>query len=112
MPRPGRGEVWLIDFGTTVGREQAGLRPGLIVSPDRFNEGPLVIAVPFTTTDRGSPLHLRVEPPAGRLRSVSFAMCDQVRSLSRTRLQRRLGRLDPRSIAGIAARVRLLVPEA
>jgi mRNA interferase MazF len=111
MRAPTRGEVWLADFGDTVGREQAGLRPALIVSPNRFNQGPLVVAVPFTTTNRGSPLHVRVRPPSGGLRSVSFAMCEQVRSLSRSRLHRHWGELDGRAMAGIAARVRLLIRE-
>ncbi len=111
MRPPVRGEVWLADFGDTVGREQAGSRPVLIVSPTKFNEGALVVVIPFTTTDRRSPLHLRIEPPAGGLRSVSFAMCEQVRSVSRGRLQRRWGEVDERLVAGIAARVRLLIPE-
>jgi mRNA interferase MazF len=36
---PRRGEIWLVDFGEPVGREQAGIRPAVIVSTDALNEG-------------------------------------------------------------------------
>ncbi len=108
-PKP--GDVVLTDFGRTVGREQAGLRPALIVSPSRFNEGPLVLCVPFTRTERGSPLHLRVEPPDGGLRAASFAMCDQVRAVSRARLAEHWGEVGDAVLSQVGARLRLLVPE-
>ena len=112
MPAPIHGEVWLVDFGRTVGREQAGLRPALIVSPNRFNQGPLVIVVPFTTTERRSPLHLRVAPPSGGLREVSFAMCEQIRSLSRERLREPWGRVEGEVLREVVASLRLLVRNA
>jgi mRNA interferase MazF len=47
-----RGEVWLVDFGNPIGREQAGRRPAVVVSADRLNESlaGVVIVVPCTTT--------------------------------------------------------------
>jgi mRNA interferase MazF len=108
---PEPGEVWLTDFGQTEGREQSGLRPALIVSPGRFNQGPLVFAVPFTRTERGSPLHVRVEPPEGGLRAASFAMCDQLRALSRKRLTEPWGRIEQPSLKRVAFRLTLLMPD-
>lgn len=63
----------------------------LIVSADPINQGPagLVVAVPFTTRRWGIPTHVEVRPPHGGLREVSFAMCEQVRSLAAERLGRR-----------------------
>ena len=60
----------------------------LIVSADPFNQGGarLVIVVPFTTRRRGLAVHVEVRPPDGGLRDVSFAMCEQVRSLAVDRL--------------------------
>jgi len=51
----------------TRGHEQAGTRPGLIVSTDYFNSGSagLVLLVPLTTTRTGIPLHVEVIPPEG-----------------------------------------------
>ena len=60
----------------------------LIVSTGPFNQGRsrLVVVVPFTTRGRGLPVHVEVQPPDGGLREVSFAMCEQVRSLAVDRL--------------------------
>lgn len=37
MSQPLRGEIWLATLDPTVGREQAGTRPTLIISDDLFN---------------------------------------------------------------------------
>ena len=51
---PSRGEVWDLNFDPTLGHEQAGTRPALILSVDLFNEGPadLVVVVPLTRSAR------------------------------------------------------------
>jgi mRNA interferase MazF len=95
-----RGEVWLADLGPTRGREQSGERPVLIVSADPINQGPadIVVAVPFTTRRRGIPTHVEVRPPNGGLRDVSYAICEQVRSLA-------IERLGPRPFGSVSADV-------
>ena len=69
MNPPGRGEVWLTDLNPTRGHEQAGRRPVLVVSDDLFNRGPagLVIVLPMTSTLRGVPSHVPIDPPEGGL---------------------------------------------
>jgi mRNA interferase MazF len=108
-----RGEVWLADLGTTTrGREQSGERPVLIVSADPINQGPadLVVAVPFTTRGRGVPTHIEVHPPDGGLREVSFAMCEQIRSLAAARLGARpLGRVPPAVLRAVEESLRFLL---
>ena len=101
-----RGEVWLAELGPNRGREQTGERPVLIVSTDRFNQGRarLVVAVPFTTRDRGLPIHVEVRPPDGGLHEVSFAMCEQVRSLA-------VDRLGPQPFGSVPAGVLRSVEE-
>ena len=90
---PARGEIWEVDFNPTLGREQAGRRPALIVSDNALNNGPrgLVIVIPITGTARGLPTHIPVIPPDGGLTKPSVIMVEQVRSVSRDRLGRRLG---------------------
>jgi mRNA interferase MazF len=80
-------QVWWVDFDPQVGREQAGLRPGVIVGSNFACRLPneLVILVPCTTTDRGLPFHPQVTSIVKR---PTFAMCDQPRSVSRPRLRR------------------------
>ena len=88
-----RGEIWLIDFGDPVGREQSGRRPAVVVSADPLNESRagVVIVVPTTTTHRGLPSHVEIEPDNSGLDEVSYAKCEDVKSISEERLIARLG---------------------
>jgi mRNA interferase MazF len=108
---PARGEVWLADLDPVTGREQAGTRPILIVSANRFNRGSLVVGAPLTRTDRGTPMHVRVEPPEGGLRTASFVMCEHLRALSHRRLLRRWGAVEPATMQAVAIRLRRLLPD-
>jgi mRNA interferase MazF len=106
-----RGEVWLVDLDPSRGHEQAGRRPALIVSTDRFNLGRagLVIAVPMTTRDRGIVLHVRVDPPEGGVGDPSFIKCEDVRSISAERLLRRLGVVGRGTLDRVGFRLRTLL---
>jgi mRNA interferase MazF len=104
--------VWLADLEPTRGHEQSGQRPVLVVSPDPINQGPgdLVIAVPFTTRRRGIPTHVEVRPPDGGLRDISFAMCEQIRSLATERLGASpLGTVSATVLDSVESRLRLLL---
>lgn len=106
-----RGEVYVGDPDPVVGHEQDGRRPFLVISVDPMNRSAakLVIAVPLTTTDHGSKLHVRVEPPAGGLDRVSFAMAEMVRSFSSERLRKRLGRVPAGVADEVAAKTGVLI---
>lgn len=80
-------QVWWVDFNAQVGREQAGLRPAIVVGTALACRLPnqLAFVVPCTTIDRKLPFHPVVESLDRR----SFAMCDQLKSISRRRLVRR-----------------------
>jgi mRNA interferase MazF len=111
MSEPSRGEVWLVDLNPTKGREQAGSRPALIVSIDRFNHGAseLVIVCPITSKAKGIPIHVRVEPPEAGLKMVSFIKCEDVRSISKARLIRSLGSVSSNTMAEVAGRLAVLL---
>jgi mRNA interferase MazF len=84
----------------------------LIVSTNGFNQGrgQLVIAVPFTSRRRGLGVHVEVRPPEGGLRDVSFAMCEQVRSLAVDRLgPQPFGRVSADVLREVEQRLRLLL---
>jgi len=93
---PQAGEVWYVDFDPQVGREQAGIRPALVLSNGRFNRAlnGLIIAAPITGTDRGVPVHLRVEAGTGGLTKTSFILCDQTGAFSDQRFLRYRGEVD------------------
>lgn len=112
MPaRPSRGEVWDVDLNPTRGHEQAGRRPALIVSTDRFNHGPagLVVVLPMTTRPKGIPLHVEVDPPEGGVREKSFVKPEDVRAVSTERLGTRWGAVSAPTLAAVESRLRVLL---
>lgn len=106
-----RGEVWEAEFDPVRGREQAGRRPAVIVSADRFHQGPaqLAFVLPLTRTDRESPWQVALHPPEGGVTATSFVMCDQLRVFSVERLLRRRGEVSRSSLAEIEDRLRVLL---
>ncbi len=90
------GEVWLIDFGEPVGREQSGRRPAVVVSADGLNESRagVVLVVPITTANRGLPTHVEIDAGDSGLQEISYAKCEEVKSVSEQRLIARLGEVD------------------
>jgi mRNA interferase MazF len=99
----------MADLEPVVGHEQGRQRPVAVLSRDPLGRWGLAIVVPFTTRDVGSPLHLRVEPPEGGLRELSFALPQHIRTISSTRFVERLGTVRPRTHAEIVRRIDMLV---
>jgi len=110
VPASRQGDVWEARLEPVVGHEQGGTRPVLIVSVDKISSGrgEMCIVVPFTRTDRDTPLHIRVNPPEGGLTAVSFALPENVRSISRERLTKRLGGLRDATLERVLDRIHLL----
>ncbi len=110
-PEPKRGDVWFINFDPTAGHEQARARPAVVISVDKFNQGPagLVIALPITSKDKRQPLHVPVSPPEGGLKVLSFIRCENVRSVSKQRLSRFCGSLSSATMAEVERRTRILL---
>jgi mRNA interferase MazF len=88
-----RGEIWLVDFGEPVGREQSGRRPAVIVSADQLNTSPagIVIVVPCTTARRSLPSHVELDRGTTGLDEVSYAKCEDIKAVSEDRLITHLG---------------------
>jgi mRNA interferase MazF len=111
MGEPRRGEIWLVDLNPTQGREPFGRRPALIVSVDLFNLGPagLVVVLPITSREKGIPFHLIMEPSESGLSRKSFIKCEDIRSIAKERLLKRVGRISPRTLADVEDRLRILL---
>lgn len=108
---PRRGEVWLVDFGEPVGREQAGTRPAVVVSADPLNDSRagVVIVVPTTTRLRGLPSHVEIDSNGSGLDEVSYAKCEDVKSISERRLVGRLGAVGEQATFEISRVLRFLL---
>lgn len=101
-------QVWWVDFDPQRGREQAGQRPAVVVGSSFACELPndLALVVPCTTRDRGLPF----QPELASLGKPSFAMCDQLKSVSRQRLVRQHpGRLSDSEVAAIRFALRRMI---
>src|SRR5438128_12236232 len=111
MIKASRGEIWLVSLSPTARREQAGTRPALIVSVDMFNHGAaeLVIAIPITSKAKGIPLHVEITPLEGGLSLKSDVKCEDVRSISTSRLKRKLGRVSAQTTDEVEDRLRILL---
>jgi len=108
---PRRGEIWYVDLDPIRGHEQGGFRPSLIVSADPFNQGKsgLVIVAPLTTRAKGVPSNVRVMPPEGGIAETSFVKCEDVRSVSKERLSRRIGAVSLATLRIVEDRLRKLL---
>ncbi|MGH9064097.1 MAG: type II toxin-antitoxin system PemK/MazF family toxin [Acidimicrobiales bacterium] len=106
-----RGDIWLVDFGEPVGREQAGRRPAVVVSADPLNDSRagVVIVVPCTTRRRELPSDVELDPKECGLDEVSYAKCEDVKSVSEHRLATRLGAVSDEALFVIARALRFLL---
>lgn len=96
---PEPGFVALIDFGTTVGREQSGVRPGVVISSANFHSvmTRTALVVPCTRTDRGWRNHVPLAGPTG-LMVQTFAITEQPRVVDLTRVLRLTGSVDQHTL--------------
>ena len=87
---PRRGEVYLVSLDPTLGQEIRKTRPCVIVSPDELNAHlATFIVAPLTTGGHTYPFRI----PCTFQRKRGFVVLDQLRTVDRERLARRLGRL-------------------
>lgn len=86
-----RFEVYLTDLDPTIGSEIKKVRPCLIVSPDEMNKHlNTVIIAPMSTKGREYPTRVRCEFQ----RKQGQVVLDQIRTVHKARLVKRLGRID------------------
>ena len=88
---PQRGEVWLVSLEPTVGSEIKKTRPCIVISPDEINKLlRTVIVAPLTSTIKNYPTRVTI---TFQERESSIAL-DQIRSVDKSRLLRKLGSLS------------------
>jgi len=102
MARILRGDIVWADLDPTIGREQAGRRPVLVISHDVFNErSGTVIAVALSSQPPRAGFPLTLELRTRGLPKKSWAKISQIRTLSVLRIGRRLGRATAEEISQI-----------
>ena len=94
-----RGEIRWANLGRTIGREQTGLRPVLVISHDTFNErSGTVIAVAITSQPQKAGFPLTLELKTGNLPKRSWAKTNQIRTLSTERIGKLIGKVSPEEL--------------
>ena len=102
MARILRGEIRWADLNPIRGREQAGLRPVLILSHDVFNDrSGTVIAVALTSQEPRAGFPLTLESRAKGLPKRSWIKISQIRTLSVERIGRRVAHAAPEEVSSV-----------
>ena len=95
---PHRGEVYLVNVDPPVGAEVKKTRPALILQNDIANRhSPITIVAAITSQfdETLYPTEVRIRAPEGGLTVDSVVLLNQIRSLDKQRLIRRLGAIKP-----------------
>jgi mRNA interferase MazF len=103
-----RGEVWLARLDPTEGREIQKTRPCLIVSPAEIHDFlDVVIVAPMTTASHQAPYRIDVvfNEKANR------TLLEQVRTIDKSRLLRRLGEIDRNAVTTALSTLREMFAE-
>lgn len=90
-----RGNIYYADLTSTVGCEQGGIRPVLIIQNDIGNRySPTVIVAAITSRPKKEmPTHVAIGKESVQL-SESFALLEQIRTIDRMRLKERAGSIS------------------
>jgi mRNA interferase MazF len=108
---PERGDVVWLEFNPQSGREQAGHRPGLVLSPRSYNrKAGLALVCPITSQVKGYPFEVAL-PQGPDLRGVVLA--DQIKCLDwRARHARRIASVPAAVVDEALAKLETLVGRA
>jgi mRNA interferase MazF len=103
-----RGEVWLTDLDPTIGSEIQETRPCVIVSPPEMHDSLRTVMVsPMTTGSRPAPFRI----PISFQKKNGLILLDQVRTLDKQRLVRRLGAVEAKTLRATLACLRDIFAE-
>ena len=99
MARILRGDIIWADLNPTIGHEQAGKRPVLVLSHEVFNKrSGTVIAVAITSQPQRAGFPLTLELQESNLPKRSWVKISQIRTLSVKRLRKKIGVAKPEEI--------------
>jgi len=99
-----RGEVFLVSLDPTVGAEIKKTRPAVVIQNDLSNRRSPITIVAAVTSRFEEPLYpseVLVRAPEGGLTADSVVLLNQIRSVDKRRLVRRLGLLKAETLKEI-----------
>ena len=96
VSHPKRGEIYLVSFDPTVGTEIQKTRPALVLQNNVSNEySPITIVAAISSKFNETlyPTEVLIQPPEGGMTVNSVVLLNQIRSIDKQRLVRKLGEL-------------------
>jgi mRNA interferase MazF len=103
-----RGDIWLACLDPVVGSEIQKTRPCLIISPPELHDYLRIVTIaPMTTGSKAAPFRI----PIAFQGKTGLILLDQIRTLDKTRLVRKLGVADSRTLSDTLAALRELFAE-
>ena len=103
-----RGEIWLVNLDPKVGNEIKKARPCVVVSPQELNEHlRTVIVAPMTSKGFAAPFRI----PVTHAGTKGLILLDQVRTVDKVRLAKRLGALSAKTLKATLATMQELFSE-
>jgi len=103
-----RGDIILVDLEPTVGSEQMGTRPCVVVQNDYGNSSsPVTVIVPLTSAgkDKHYPFMGQLKKGDG-VKNDSYALANQIRVIDKSKILKNLGRISPAGIIEIERAIR------
>ena len=105
---PRRGEVWLVNWNPARGSEQAGRRPAIVIQNDIGNDkAATTIVAAISSTVRDYPMNVRIRPPEGGLERPSIIKTSQILTISKERLEKRIGSLSQERMDEVDGAIKL-----
>ncbi|SLM31438.1 mRNA interferase MazF [Desulfamplus magnetovallimortis] len=105
---PLRSEIWIVNWNPSRGSEQAGKRPALIIQNNIGNEkAATTIVAAISTPVKNYPMNVILEPPEGGLHERSMVKTSQILTISKERLEKRLGIISSEKMAEVNAAIKL-----
>ena len=103
---PDAGDIVWLDFTPQAGREQAGHRPAVVLSPVRYNsKTSLMLCCPMTTQIKSYPFEVPISAAV-----PSVVLSDQIKSVDwRVRKAKRKGKVSAEELAEVRAKVHALI---
>lgn len=93
-----RGEIWLVNLDPTVGSEIRKSRPCVVVSPSELNDKlRTVMVAPMTSKGFATPFRV----PLVHAGTKGLVVLDQLRSVDKVRLAKRLGSVSAKTLAAV-----------
>lgn len=106
-----QGDVYLVNLDPTIQTEIGKTRPGLIISINAMNHNcPRLIVGPITSSTRKVyPFEIFIPRGIAGLERDSKIMLDQLRSLDKKRLVKKIGILDKQTLSKACAIAQRLI---